>query len=695
MKSIRHAVTGFVALVSLFLGISLAGISIFFASDAVDITTTHGISNLIHATKELAVEEIQANLDVVNALASRKDLRSNLPIKEKALVLKGIEKNFNGANYFVLADKDGHGYTSNGNRCEIREREYFKQAINGKSAVDGPVIAKTTGALALYFAVPLRDENDNISGILAMKTDTSLFDDFTKDVDFVKGTESFIISKKDGILIANTIAAAKGRNSTFEALSIENNIFKSLVGISKNMMNGESSIEKIKFYRQKYYTAYSSIGNEEISTDWAFAIMVPEKAFMSSVDMMKILMLVVTLIFVVGSVIISWIYASSISKPLNSIRDALSNISGGDLIIKKEDLKLVEKLKKRKDELGDMTTALSNMVTSLIKTIQSVRESAMNVRAGGEQLSSSSQAVSSGASEQAASTEEMSATMEQMTSNIRQTADNAAKTSQIAAKTNADSEAGGLAVNEAVEAVKTISEKIGVIEDIAGQTNMLALNAAIEAARAGDAGKGFAVVASEVRKLAERTQASAAEISKISVHTLATAENAGKMIGGLVPSIEETSMLIQEIATASREQDNGAQQVSTAIVQLDSVVQQNASAAEEMAAMAEELSSEAHKLVQTIAFFKTPDEFNQNAAETEEMLKSSVEKPEEPKKQEKEDKTELKKPAEKKEAEEKIKEKIQKKEEKTFEKPKDNPISGTVVRKTTADLIKDADFEEF
>ena len=114
-----------------------------------------------------------------------------------------------------------------------------------------------------------------------------------------------------------------------------------------------------------------------------------------------------------------------------------------------------------------------------------------------------------------------------------------------------------------------------------------------------------------------------------------------------------------------------------------------------MAAMAEELSSEAHKLVQTIAFFKTPDEFNQNAAETEEILKTSVEKPDEPKKQEKEDKTELKKPAEKKEAEEKIKEKVQKKEEKTSEKPKDNPISGTVVRKTTADLIKDADFEEF
>ena len=36
-----------------------------------------------------------------------------------------------------------------------------------------------------------------------------------------------------------------------------------------------------------------------------------------------------------------------------------------------------------------------------------------------------------------------------------------------------------------------------------------------------------------------------------------------------------------------------------------------------------------------------------------------------------------------------------KEEPKEAAKPKDNPISGTVVRKTTADLIKDADFEEF
>ena len=60
-------------------------------------------------------------------------------------------------------------------------------------------------------------------------------------------------------------------------------------------------------------------------------------------------------------------------------------------------------------------------------------------------------------------------------------------------------------VNEAVDSIKKISERIDVIDGIARQTNMLALNAAIEAARAGEAGKGFAVVASEVRESLQKT----------------------------------------------------------------------------------------------------------------------------------------------------------------------------------------------
>jgi methyl-accepting chemotaxis protein len=194
--------------------------------------------------------------------------------------------------------------------------------------------------------------------------------------------------------------------------------------------------------------------------------------------------------------------------------------------------------------------------------------------------------------------------MEEMAANIKQNAENANQTEKIARLSAVNAQASGDAVLRAVTAMRTIAERITIVQEIARQTDLLALNAAVEAARAGEHGKGFAVVASEVRKLAERSQAAATEISAVSTETMKSAMEAGDMLSKLVPDIKKTAELVEEITAACREQDIGAEQINQAIQQLDKVTQQNASASEEMSATSEELSAQAEQLQSTIAFFK-------------------------------------------------------------------------------------------
>jgi methyl-accepting chemotaxis protein len=81
---------------------------------------------------------------------------------------------------------------------------------------------------------------------------------------------------------------------------------------------------------------------------------------------------------------------------------------------------------------------------------------------------------------------------------------------------------------ELSEHTQQIGSTIGIVEDIAEQTNMLALNAAVEAARAGEHGKGFAVVASEIRKLADESKQATNKIISL-IHDIQQATNSTVM----------------------------------------------------------------------------------------------------------------------------------------------------------------------
>ena len=257
------------------------------------------------------------------------------------------------------------------------------------------------------------------------------------------------------------------------------------------------------------------------------------------------------------------------------------------------------------DTLGH---ALQTMVEQLGTVVSNATVSAGNVAEGAQNMTDMSGVLSQGATRQASAAQHAASGVEEMAGNIRQAADNASETEQIAVRSSKSAKASGEAVENAVAAMKTIAERITIIQEIARQTDLLALNAAVEAARAGQHGRGFAVVAAEVRKLAERSEVAAADISTLSETTVEISERAVSLLSDLVPDIQRTADLVQEISAASREQNIGADQINDAIRELNAVIQRNASAAEESAATAEELSAQTVQLRSVLGYFSVPEQ---------------------------------------------------------------------------------------
>jgi len=260
--------------------------------------------------------------------------------------------------------------------------------------------------------------------------------------------------------------------------------------------------------------------------------------------------------------------------------------------------------------VGEALRSVASATTELDSTAQSMASIAENTQVQADSVSAAS-------SEASSNVDMVAAAAEQLASSIREIGQQVGESTRISAEASEQAEQTRESVVGLDQAAQKVGEIVGLINEIAEQTNLLALNATIEAARAGEAGKGFAVVASEVKNLANQTAKATEDITtQISsmqaettnavnaIRTITeTVARVSEIATGIASAVEEQNSATAEISRNVQEAAQGTQMVSANISSMSEGAQETGSAAGQVLETAREVAQQSNSLNETVRRF--------------------------------------------------------------------------------------------
>ncbi len=575
----------------------------------------------------------------------------------------------------LLADRNGNIVGSSdksvlGTQLNVADRDYFVQALSGKVFFSLPMNSRFTNNWVFTMGYPVTIDN-KVVAVLAV---TIPLQEFSNDmVGGIKISDTgypFIVGPQ-GRVLADQDATRLGKFQITEfdwgktVMSLVNDSFR----------YKHDGIAKIG-----HVTLVPSLG-------WRVVLTLEESdAAQNTVGAVRASVISLLLVIVLISLAMFIQMRRLVSKPLGIIAELADAVANGNLDVCMDDKAVVFD---NKGEITTTYTSMCHMLTSLKDNIaladqktadaaqqtelareatakaelaqqqaERAKRDGMHAAAGqleeviniissaSEELSSQIELSEKGALDQSARVTEAATAMEEMNSTVIEVARNASAASQVSGDTRQKAEEGSRIVQEMVQSIRnvqnqsvalkgdmsimvehaqSINQIMGVISDIADQTNLLALNAAIEAARAGEAGRGFAVVADEVRKLAEKTMSSTTDVGNaiksiqqsatknmehvdVTVQTIEAAtglaDSSGNVLVKILGMAEDTAGQVHSIATASEEQSATSEEINRSIGHVNSIASETANAMYEASRAVADLANQAHQLQTMVAKMK-------------------------------------------------------------------------------------------